>query len=136
MVKKRAEVLVAVRVLEAPVTPVVVPRHHRHVLQVTLPAFRADGAVVRMIDHQRLDDGFAEFARFFAVQRQPHALGDGRHAAHHETAARILRVRELQHGALAAGADRAECRMPAEVGQIEAQRQAAVEQVAPRLDLV
>ena len=42
---------------------------------------------------------------------------------------RVVLVLELLHRALAAGADRAHRRVPAEVRQVEPQRQAGLEQV-------
>ncbi len=51
--------------------------------------------------------------------------------------ARVFVVLELLNGALAAGAHRAQRRMPAEVGQIEPQRETDLEQVltCPRFDM-
>ena len=49
-----------------------------------------------------------------------------RHAGHHQPAARVVLVAVLLDRALAAGADRAQRRVPAEVRQVEAEREAGV----------
>src|SRR5262249_30020355 len=51
-------------------------------------------------------------------------------------ALRVLGVFELLDGALAAGAHRTHGRMPAEVWQVESQRQTNVEKVLPVLGLI
>ena len=45
----------------------------------------------------------------------------------------VVLVVELLHRALPAGADRAHRRMPAEIREVEAQREAGLEQIVARL---
>jgi hypothetical protein len=130
-----AEVLVAEGPLQAAVAPVRVPGHHRHVLQVTLAALVADGAVVRMAHHHELDHAGAEPDRLLVVDDDARALLRLGHAGHGDLAV-LLAVAagpELAHGALPASADRAHDGVPAEERQVEAQRERHVEHVAPRL---
>src|SRR5690606_33147473 len=129
VVQERAEILIAVRALQAPIAAIVVARHHGHVLQVAFAAFLADRAVVRMVDHQPLDDAGAKVARLGLVVADPEALRRGRHARHHDAAFGVALVAVLLHRALPARADRAHRGMQAEVGQVQAERQAVFEQV-------
>ncbi len=129
VVDQRPEVLVAMGVFAAPVVAVPVAHHHRHVLQVAFAALGADRAVVGVVEHQRLHDSLAEVLRLVAGQGEDGAIGHRGHAAHHDAAAGILGVLVLHHRALAAGADGAHGRVPAEIGQVQAQRQAGLQQV-------
>jgi hypothetical protein len=72
----------------------------------------------------------AEAPRLGVVDRDARAVGAGvMQAITMRPRCRLVLV--LLHGALPAGADRAQRRVPAEVGQVEAEREAGVEQVLP-----
>ena len=92
-------------------------------------ALVAHRAIVRMVDHQPFDHAGAEFPRFRIVDRDARAVRSRRHAGHDQVAMRVFVVFELLHGALTAGAHRAQGRMPAEVGQVEPKRETGLEQV-------
>ena len=124
-----AQVLVAVGLLGAAVVTVPVAGHYRHVLQVALAAFGADRAVMGVVHHQRLDHGLPEARGALTGQVEDGAVGHRGHAGHDDAAAGIFLVLVLHHRALPAGADGTHGRVPAEVGQVEAQAQAALQQV-------
>src|SRR5262245_55103158 len=136
MIYQRAEILVAKRALLELVAAVGMACHHRHVLQMTLAAFITHRTVMRMIQHQAFDDGGAECDRLRMVDRDVCALGGRRHAGHHNLSLSIMLVLELLDRTLAAGADGPECRVPAEIGQIQPRRQTAMKQILFRLHLI
>src|SRR6185312_12558315 len=115
---------------------IVVPGHDRHVLQVALTALVADWTVVRVVHHQPLDDAGAEFVRVLVLDRDARAFFRRRHARHHDLAVRVMLVAELLDRALPTRPHRAHRRMPAEVRQVEAERQARVQQVLRRVDAI
>jgi hypothetical protein len=123
------DILVAERPLPAAITAVVVARHDGHVLQVTLAAFLADGAVVRMVDHEPLDHVRSERMRLGLLETDACTVLGRRHAGHDDAAFLVMLVRVLLDGTLAAGADRAHRRVPAEVRDIEAERKNVLEQI-------
>ena len=118
MMDKRAKVLIAEGSLGELIAAVGVAGHHGHVLKMALPAFVAHGTIVRVALHQPLDDAGAKLHGVLVFNRNAHALGHRGHAGHHQPPARILLVAKLLHRALAAGAHRAERRVPAEIRQI------------------
>jgi len=99
-------------------------------------AFVADRAVVGMVHHQKFGDARAEGLCLGIVHRDAHAFGQRGHAGHDDPAARVLIVLELLHCALTAGAHGMHGRVPAEIGEVEAQGQAGLEEVLVRLHLV
>src|SRR5690606_17711011 len=117
---ERPEILLAMRALEAAVAAVVVPGPDCHVLQVAFAAFLADGAVVRVVDHQPFDDAGAEVAGLGLVEADTRAVGGGGHAGHDDAAFGVVLVAVLLDGALPARADGAHRGVPAEVRQVEA----------------
>ena len=127
-----AEVLVLEGPLEPAVAAVAVAGHHRHVLEVALAALVADRAVVRVAEHHQLDHLGAEADRLLVVDVHPRALLRLGHAGHRDLALLVaLAVGPVEaHGALAAGADGAHDRVPAEEREIEAQGEGDVEHVA------
>ena len=135
---ERPEVLVLEGPLAAAVAPVAVPGHHRHVLQVALAALVADRAVVRVAEHHELDHLGAEADRLGVEDVHLRALLRLGHAGHGDLALLLaLAVGPVQaHGALAAGADGPEDRVPAEERQVEAQGEGDVEHVAALFGLV
>ena len=110
--------------------------HHGHVLKMTVTAFFADRAVMRMVGHQELDHRLAELLGLFIRNRDIGAVGGRRHAGHDDAAHLVVLVLVLLHRALAAGADGAKRRVPAEIRNIEAQRQAGLQQVVCPADLI
>src|SRR5581483_6490838 len=133
---ERPELLIEVRALVEAIAPAVMAGHHRHVLQMAVTAFFADRAVVWMAGHHVFDDRLAERLGFLVVDRDVGAVRRRRHARHDDLADLVRLVLELLHRALAASADAAERGMPAEIGDVETQRQAGLEQVVGAVDLV
>ena len=70
------------------------------------------------------------------VNGDPDALGGRRHAGHDDLTLFVVVVLELLDGALAARADGMHRGMPAEVRDVEAERQAGLEKVLAVFDLV
>jgi hypothetical protein len=136
MIHQRTQVLIAKRALVEFVTAIVVTRHHRHILQVTLAALIAHRAVMRMIQHEPFDNAGAERGRFGIVDGDARAFFGRSQAGHDNLAVLVVLVLELFDGALTAGAHRSQRRMPAEIRQLEALRKTAVEQVLIRVHLV
>ncbi len=100
-----AERLIAMSPFRKPVATVDMPGHDRHILQMTLPTFVTDRAVMWMIDHQPFNDRGTKDLRFWIVDRNTRAMGSRGHAGHHQSTAPIMVVFELFDGALAARAD-------------------------------
>ena len=124
VIDERAEILVAVRDLLLVVAAVVVARHQGHVLQMAFAAFLANRAVVRMADHQAFDDAGPKGFCLGIFDGNPRAWLHRGHARHGHQAGAVFCVAILLDRALAAGAHRAHAGMPAEIRQVEPQRQA------------
>ena len=131
---ERAEFLILVGTLGEAVATGVVPGHHRHVLQVAVTTFLAHWAVVRVVGHQPFDDAGAERLGLLVVDADPGVIGGGRHAGHDDATAGVVLVVVLLDRALAAGADAAKRRVPAEVGDIESKGQAGLQEVVCTID--
>ena len=101
------------------ITAIVVTRHDSHILQMTLAALIADGAVMRMIEHQPFDNAGAERGRLGVVDRDARAFRSRSHTRHDDLAVLVVLVFELFDGALTAGSHRPQRRMPAEIRQFE-----------------
>src|SRR5262249_7972256 len=127
------EILVAERTLVELIAAVIVTGHYGHVLQMTLPPFITHRAIVRMIQHQTLNNGGTEGHRFGIVDSDACALCGGRHAGHHNLSLSIVLVLELLDGALATGADGPERRMPAEIRKIEPRGETPMQQILFRV---
>ena len=94
MVDERSEILVVVRAfLEAEFT-IVVTGHDGHVLQVTLAAFVANRAVVRVIDHQPFNNAGTELAGLGVVDGEAQTIRNRRHAGHDDAACSVLVIFE------------------------------------------
>ena len=133
---KRAQVLVAMGALAEAVAAPVVTGHHRHVLQVAMAALLAHRAVVGMVDHQPLHHTGTEFPGFVVGDADAGAILGRGHAGHHDHALVVVLVLVLTHRALAAGPDTAHGRVPAEIGYVQAQGEAGLEQVVGAINLV
>lgn len=131
---KRAELLVLVGALGKAITALVVAGHHGHVLQVAMTTLLAHRAVVRVVGHQPFDDAGAEGLGLFIVDADPGVVGGRGHAGHNDAPARIVFIAVLLDRALAAGADAAERRVPAEVRDIKTEGQAGLQQVVRPID--
>ena len=123
---ERPQLLILVGAFGEAIAALVVAGHHRHVLQVAVTAFFADRAVVRVVGHQPFDDTGAERLGFIVFDGNPGVVGGWRHAGHHDTTTRVVLVGVLLDRTLATGANAAQGRVPAEIGNIEAQRQASL----------
>ena len=134
--EERAEVLVAKRPLLKPRAAIVVAGHDCHVLEMAFPTDVAYRAIVRMVQHHAFDNVRAESGNFRIVNGNPRLLLGRRHARHHDFALDVLfvlLVLELFDGALAARAHGTQSGMPAEVRQVESQRETRVQQVLLRV---
>nr|VVN01728.1 hypothetical protein PS652_03334 [Pseudomonas fluorescens] len=120
---ERAEFLVLVGTLGETVAALVVAGHDRHVLQVAVTAFLAHRAVVRVVGHQPFDDAGTEYLGFFVFDGNPAAIGGRGHAGHDDATTGVVFVGVLLDRTLAAGTDATERRVPAEIGDVEAERQ-------------
>src|SRR6201997_1442599 len=129
VIHQRAEVLIAKSSFAKAVNARAMTGHHRHVLKMAFAAFVADRAIVRMVLHQALNHGCAKRRRFGVGNRDAGALRDRRHARHHELACCVLLIAKLLDCALTACSHRSQCRMPAEIWQVIAQRETGVQKV-------
>ena len=133
MVNEWAEVLILKRALGKSCATVIMAGHHRHVLQVTLAAFVAYRTVMGMVQHHSLNNAGAKSNRF-GIENGNAGLGHGRrHAGHDDSPASILVILKLLDGALTACAYRTQGGMPAEVRQVEPERETGVQQVLLRI---
>ncbi len=131
MVQKRSEVLIEMSALFETVSPVCMPCHDRHVLQMAFTAFIADRAVMGMVEHQPFYNASAKLYRLRVIYRYACAVCSRRHAGHDNATSFVILILELLDSALSAGPDRMHGRMPAEIRHIEAERKAGVKQVLP-----
>src|SRR5699024_2259829 len=134
--EERPQILIDVGTLLAAETALGMAAHQGHVLQVAFTAFRANRAVMRVVNHQPFDDFFTEFTGGIILQRNARAVGRRRHAGHDDAALGVIFVAVLGHSTLATSADRIQLRMPAEIGQVIAQRQHYLEQVVGFVNFV
>ena len=136
MGNERPQILVPARALAEPVTAAIMAGHHRHVLQVTMPALLAHRAVMGMVDHQPLHHTGAEGFGFLIVDINAGLVRGGRHAGHHHHALVVVLVLILFDRALATGTHTAHGRVPAEIGNIQAEGQTRLEQVVGSIDRI
>ncbi|MNH81968.1 hypothetical protein D3C73_343480 [compost metagenome] len=117
---ERAQLLVLVGAFGEAIPALVVAGHHGHVLQVAVTAFFAHRAVVRVVGHQPFNNTGAERLGFFIVDGDPGVVGGRRHAGHDDATTGVVLVGVLLDRALAASANAAQGRVPAEIRNIEA----------------
>ena len=110
VVDEGPQVLVAERALPDAVAAIVVPGHHRHVLQMAFAALVAHRAIVRMVQHQPFDHAGAKLRAPRGRRSRCGSVCGGRHARHDDLAALVVLVLELLDRALAARAHRAQRR--------------------------
>jgi hypothetical protein len=127
MIDERPKILVSVRALLESEFPIVMPGHHRHILQMTRTSFIADRAIMRMVCHQPPNNLFAESLRIVISNRDVLLIGDRFHTRHHQSSFLIVFVFVNFDGTLSTCADRSERRVPAEVRQIESQGKARLQ---------
>src|SRR5690606_7956958 len=129
VVKEWTQVLISVRSLEKPEFTISVARHDRHILKVAGTSLIAHRAVVRVIRHKPPDNILPKLDGLGIADGYPLTIRHGLHARHDKLALVILRIRVRLHSALSARANGAQCRMPTEVRQVEAQTQACLEKI-------
>ncbi|MNF00981.1 hypothetical protein D3C80_1999020 [compost metagenome] len=78
---------------------------------------------MRVVGHQPFDDAGAKHFRFFVIDGDPAAIGSGGHAGHDDTTTLVVFVGVLLDRALATSANAAKGGVPAEIRNVEAQRQ-------------
>jgi hypothetical protein len=104
-------------------------RHDGHVLQMTFAAFIADGAIMRMIDHESFYIAGAKAMGFRRFDGNAESVGDGFQARHDQLAFLVVFIFVFDDGALPAGANRMESGMPAKIRQVKAEGQAGGQQI-------
>ena len=129
MIDKRTELLITKRALLAGVLANCVAAHHGHVLQMAFAPFFAHWTIVRMITHQTRNHAGAKFNRGWRGKRKPCAISGRCHATHCDATNLIVLIAIHNHCALPARTHRSHRRMPAEIRQIRAHRQACLQQV-------
>ena len=127
MIDERTEILIAEGAFLEGVPAIVMTGHYRHVLKMTVAALVADRTIMRMVDHHPFNDRGSKHDRFRILNRDARALCGWGHAGHHNFPVRVVFVLELLDSALAARAHRTQGRMPAEIGQIESERQTGLQ---------
>ncbi|KPY63234.1 Uncharacterized protein ALO94_05579 [Pseudomonas syringae pv. spinaceae] len=120
---ERPQFLILVGTLGETITALVVAGHHGHVLQMAVTAFLTDRAVVGVVGHQPFDDTGTEGLGFIIFDGDPGVVGGWRHAGHDDTTTGVVLVGVLLDRALATGANAAKGGVPAEIRDVEAQRQ-------------
>jgi hypothetical protein len=133
---ERAEILILMRAFPEACFSVNVPSHHRHVLEMAFTSFVADGAVVGMVEHEPLDAAPPELHYLWIVDGDAHSIFYLGHAGHNDIALRIFIIVEKLQCALPACTYGPEGRMPAEVGNVEAEIEACLQQVPTFSDIV
>ena len=122
MVDEGAEILIAVGALGKTVAPIRMAGHQGHILQMAVAAFVTHRAIVWVVDHQPFDHAGPKRLSIRVIDGDMSIGGGGGHTGHDQPTPRVLRVSELLHGALAARSHRPQRRVPAKVGQVEAER--------------
>ena len=82
-----------------------------------------------MVHHEPLGDTGAHLAGLGIIHGNAHPVGHGSHAGHHDTSPRVVGVPEKLDRALSAGAHGMQRGMPAEIGEVEPQGEADLEEV-------
>jgi len=136
MIEERPQILVPVGSLLESASAIVMACHHSHILKMAFASFIADRAIMRVIEHEPFNHACPESLCFGIIDGDPHAVSHRGHAGHYDFAFSVFLVSELLYGALPARAYGTERRVPAEVGNIESQGQALMEQVLLAIDLV
>ena len=121
VIDKRAEILVIMGSFQAPVATKGMPGHDRHVLQMTFAAFFAYRTVVGMVSHQQFDIITAKLPRLSGGYGNAHGIRYRGHTGHDQAPMLIFRILVLDDRALPAGTRRSHRRMPAKIGEIQAQ---------------
>ena len=135
VIHQRSQILIAKRALLKLVAPIIVTGHHRHVLEVAFTALVTHRAIMRMIQHESLDNAGAEGDSLRISDGDTGAFGRGCHAGHDDLSVTIVLIPELLNSTLTARTHRTQRRMPAEVGQLETVREAPVKQILLRIHL-
>ncbi len=131
-----AEILILVGAFGETVATAVVAGHHRHILQVAGAALFTHRAVVGVVGHQPLHHALAKFFSLFIFDGDVAAIGGRGHAGHDQTAALVIGILILFDRTLAAGSHATQRRMPAEIGDVQTQRQTGLQQVICSVYLV
>ena len=105
MSEEWAKVLVPISTLLETISAICMPHQDRHILQMTLAAFIAYRAVVRMIQHQPFDDTLSKRQHLRVVDGNAHAVCYQGHAGHYYLTLGIVLILELLYGAHSARAD-------------------------------
>ena len=114
------QVLIVMSHLLAVITAIVMAGHQSHILQMALAPLLAHRAVMRMADHQTLDDPGAERHRLFILNRNASTVAHRRHAGHDHSAAAVIGILVLLDRTLPTSPHRAQTGVPAEVRQVQA----------------
>ncbi len=134
--KKGAEVLIGISPLLKTESPVYMPGHKGHILEMAFAPLIADRAIMGMVGHEPFDYTFSEGLYLGIIDRNPYALFHRSHTGHDNPAPCIFFILEFLYCALPACSHGMHGRMPAEIGHIESQREAGMEQIIVALYLV
>ena len=136
VVHERTEILIAICALFNTGPAIYMSCHHGHILQVAFTPLVADRTVVGMIKHQPLNSALAELYSFRVIDRNTDAVRSGGHTGHDYASARVVLIFELFDSTLPAGAYGMHGGMPAEIGQVEPEREACMQEVLPVFYLI
>jgi hypothetical protein len=115
---KDAQVLIPISPLFPQIAPDPVASGYRHILEQTVAAFVADGAIMGVVHHEPFDHVPAEIDGLFVRGRYGHAIASIHHAAHLHPFDRAFQELYRAHPA---GANRPESLMVAESWDDDAQ---------------
>jgi hypothetical protein len=136
MVNIRTQILIIMSSLFKNKTPVIVPCHNSHILKMTFSTFVTNRAVVRMVGHKAFDHSCPESLHFRIIGGNNKTFSDRLHARHDYPSLFIVGAGKLFHGTLPACPDRTKSRMKAKIRYVKTKRQAGLEQVPARFDLI
>jgi len=136
VVYKGAQVLVAVCTLLKAESPVNMPRHDRHVLEMAFSPFITDWTIMRVMKHEPLYHARAELSRLGIVYRYAHAFGGRRHARHDDFSFSVPVILKLFDRTLPACTDRMHCGVPTEIRYVKSEGKTSMEQILAFSDFV
>ena len=79
---ENTEILIMIGSLFSQIAPYPVASANGHILEQAVPAFIADGAIVRMVHHEPFDHVLSKIDGLFIRGRYDHAVRSVHHAAH------------------------------------------------------
>lgn len=136
VIYERAEVLVPVSKFRKFIFSINVPGHDRHILKMTFAAFITDWAIMRVVNHEPLDDTCPEFANVVVIYGNPGSISRRGHTRHNYGTPSVFFVPELFYGAHTASANSVHSWMPTEIRNIESQRKTCAQKILSVFDFI